>query len=87
MNVQARAQAVSRVFDAIAWVVIAMTVIAMLIAGLPGLFGAYSDSWIASAALGVAFAAAAAIYGAITWAGITLATVIAGYIAARSHAE
>ena len=84
MNVQTRAMLVARIFDIIAWVVIAATVLGML--GFIGV-GLFGDNGFSGFVVAVVIAALVAVYGAITWAGITLATVVAGYIASRSHAE
>ena len=83
LNVSNRAAAVSRIFKILATVVLiigALSVIGGLITWLAVLFDrGIGDSWPALVA-----AIAAAIYTALAWAGITLSSVVAGYIALKS---
>lgn len=83
--VAARATSVARIFNAVA--IFVLIVGAVLIGGnlLIGIFGGYGDSWLWSFVMGIVFAAVTAVYTAITWAGVTLATIVAGYIALRTE--
>lgn len=77
MNVHVRAVFVARIFDVLGWVVLAVGALAALggivllfTEGLEGLFIFF----------------VAVIYSVLTWAAVSLAAVVAGYIAERTSA-
>lgn len=83
-NVSTRARFVANIFDIIAWVVLGVGAFTATIFLLFGLFGALGDEWINSFAIGVGTALAIGVYTAVSWAGISLASIIAGYIQKKS---
>jgi hypothetical protein len=83
-NVNTRARFVSNIFDILAWVVLGIGGFFTVIAFLAGLFGTMGDEWINSFAVGVGVTLSIAVYTAITWASISLASIIAGYIQQKS---
>lgn len=80
-GVARRAGAAARIFDVLAWLVAVVGVIGAVVA----FFSAYqvTDGFEAFL-LGVAWAVGALLYTALLWAGVTLSTAVAGYIANRS---
>jgi uncharacterized membrane protein HdeD (DUF308 family) len=83
LNVASRAEAVSRIFRTLATVVVvvgALFILGGLITWLSVLFDrGFGDAWPALfAVLG------AVVYTAVAWAGVTLSSVVAGYIALKS---
>lgn len=84
-NVNTRARFVANIFDILAWVVLGAGALLASIWFLRGLFGAFSDdSWVNSFAVGTIVAGVIVIYTAISWACISLASIIAGYIEQKS---
>lgn len=83
LNVANRAETVSRIFRTLATVVIvfgALFVLGGLITWVTVWFDrGFGDAWPALLA-----ALAAVVYTALAWAGITLSSVVAGYIALKS---
>ena len=89
MNVTTRAKSVARIFDILAMIVLVFGGLATAFVFLAGLFGnmdGYADNWFQSFFMGIVWAAFIAVYTALTWASITLGTVVAGYIARRTEA-
>ena len=84
MNIQARATSVARVFDTLAWVVIAVGVVSAGVSFLGLTFGTEAG-FFAGLIYGLLAVALVGIYTALTWASITLGTIVAGYIAQRSR--
>lgn len=83
--IRSKATKVARIFDILATVVLiigALGIAAMAFSGVVGLFS--DDGGLGALVIALAGAVGVAIYTALTWAGITLATIIAGYIAERS---
>lgn len=83
-RVAKRATFAATIFDILAWVVLVVGVVGAVVA----FFSAYSvadgfDAFL----LGAAWAIGALVYTALAWAGATLGTVVAGYIANRSEGE
>ena len=81
MKVKIRAQFVSRIFDILAWVILAVGVLASVIIGLGSLFSGDGQTLL----LGLIVAVMVLVYTGITWAGVTLAAVVAGYINQKSE--
>jgi predicted MFS family arabinose efflux permease len=81
-QVAKRAGTAARIFDTVAWIVVVLGTIAAI-----GTFigGAFSDEGFEGFLYGTSIAVLIAVYTAITWASITLATAVAGYIANRSQ--
>lgn len=75
-NVSTRARFVANIFDIVAWVVLVVGAIAAVVV----FFGSLDDS-VGGAFLLTVFVLA---YTAVTWAGVSLASVIAGYIEQKS---
>ena len=91
MNVQRRAAAAARIFDVVATVVLifgGLLVLSEIVGGVAFLIAsAGAETGTSPALILVAMIASAvltAIVTAINWAGITLATAVAGYVAQRS---
>jgi len=84
MNVKIRAVFVARIFDIIAWVILIVGGLAAVLNIVVGLFGAFADTWISSVVIGIGIGLAIAVMTAIYWAAVSLASIIAGYIAAES---
>jgi uncharacterized membrane protein HdeD (DUF308 family) len=83
LNVSSRAATVSRIFGTLATVVLIVGVLFFIggvVTWLTVLFDrGFGDSWPALlASLGVL------VYTALAWAGVTLSSVVAGYIALKS---
>lgn len=83
-NVNTRARFVANIFDALGWVVLGIGGFFAIISFLAGLFGTMGDEWINSFAIGFGVTLTISIYTAITWASISLASIIAGYIEQKS---
>ena len=82
--IQSKATKVEQIFDVLATVVLIVGTVGIISFVLSGLFGLSAEGGGFGALLiALAGAVGVAIYTALTWAGITLATVIAGYIAER----
>ena len=75
MNVHVRAQFVARIFDVLAWAVLALGGLASLY-GLIALFQAPAE--------GGLILLIVLVQTALAWAAVSLAAVIAGYIAQRT---
>jgi len=83
-NVNTRARFVANIFDVVAWVILGVGAFFAVITLLAGLFGTMADEWINSFAFGVGTTLAILIYTAVSWAGVSLASIIAGYIEQKS---
>ena len=78
MNVHIRAQFVARIFDVLAWVILG-------IGGLAGIYGIVA--FFGAPAEGLLILLVVAVQTAIAWAVISLAAVVAGYIAHRTASD
>ena len=83
MDVKSRAMRTAQIFDLLAKVVLGLGVVAALILLGITVFGfvAGEGVWALLPLLGLLVVAAGT---ALAWAGVTLATVVAGYVAERS---
>jgi purine-cytosine permease-like protein len=75
MNVKTRAAFVARIFDTLAWVVLVLGALVTLFT----IFGIFTE--------GVEYlliALIVVVYTAISWASVSLASIVAGYIAQRA---
>lgn len=77
MNTRARAALAARIFDIVAWAVLALGGIGIILALVTALGG--------GGLAALLLTAAAAVYTALVWAAITLGTVVASYIAEQSQ--
>ena len=84
MNVAARAAGVARIFDILAWIVLVVFGLATGIGLLAAIVVLFSEGF-AEFLFVLLYAVGAAVYGALTWASVSLATVVAGYIAQKSE--
>jgi len=75
MNVHVRAQFVARIFDILAWAILVIGGIAVLY-GVVWLFDTPAE--------GLFIVVVALIQTALAWAGVSLAAIVAGYIAHRT---
>lgn len=75
MDVHKRAVMVSRIFDILAWVVLVAGGVGVLVS----LISMFSDFL-----AGFLLLLATVVYTALVWAGVSLSTVVAGYIASRT---
>lgn len=73
-----KADKVGVIFDLIGWVILAAGGLVTLIAVLVGLFG--DDTLM----VGLLTAIAVGVYTAVMWASVSLATIVAQYIASKS---
>jgi hypothetical protein len=76
MNVHVRAVFVARIFDVLAWVILVVGALAAL-SGIIYLFS--------SGVEGLFIFFVAIVYTVLAWAGVSLAAVVAGYIAQRTE--
>jgi hypothetical protein len=83
-DITTRARLVANIFDITAWVVLGIGVLLAIIAFFRGVSGGLADSWGGSFTNGIILAAIVLVYSALSWACITLASIIAGYIQNRS---
>lgn len=80
-----KATNVARIFNILATAVLIVGALGIVLVSLSGVVALFSDGGGLGALLvALLGAVGVAIYTALTWAGITLATIIAGYIAERS---
>lgn len=84
VNVAAKAQKVATIFDILAILVLVVGGLAAGFVLLASFIGAVSDSSSIAFFPGLLLALFIGVYTALTWASITLATVVAGYIANRT---
>lgn len=83
--IRSKATKVARIFDILATVVLIVGALGVVTTSLLGVVGLFSDDGgFGTLLIALASAVGIAIYTALTWAGITLATIVAGYIAERS---
>lgn len=87
INVQSKAKKVAAIFDTLAIVVLIVGVLGAVVAALFGVIALFNDGGFGSLMAGLFGVVGIAIYTALTWAGITLATIVAGYIAERSSTD
>ena len=80
MNVELRARAVSRVFDVLAWVVLGVGGLAAVLVVIGSLFAGDGQTLL----VGLVAAVAIVVYSIVQWALVSLGSIVAGYIAARS---
>lgn len=77
-----RAGSVAAIFNTLATVVLVLGIIAMVAGFIQAI--AASDSVLAGIFAGLLVALAVGVYVAVSWAGITLAALVAGYIQTRT---
>lgn len=83
-NVSTRARFVANIFDVIAWVVLGVGALVAGIAFFSGLVGVFGDEWVNSFVIGVVTALVIGVYTAVSWACVSLASIVAGYIQNKS---
>jgi hypothetical protein len=76
-SVSTKARMVANIFDVLAWCVAGLGVLGAALVFIGGIGS--NDFWV-----GLITAVGILVYAAISWAGITLASVVAGYIEHRS---
>ena len=81
MNVKVRAALAARVFDVLAWVTLGIGALAAALMALGGLLSGDGQAFLVAIAATIGIV----VYTILSWAMITLASSVAGYIAARSE--
>jgi len=81
VNVKTRAALAARVFDILAWAVLGIGALAAALMVLGGLLSGDGQAFLVAIAATIGIV----VYTVLSWAGVTLASSVAGYIAARSE--
>ena len=84
-DLQRRATRVAGIFEILAMVILIVWMVGAIFVLLAGIFvGADSDSFFQGLLSGIFGAVLFVVYGVISWAGVTLLSLVAKYIANRS---
>jgi hypothetical protein len=79
-----KAGKVGTIFDTIGWIVLIVGGLAVVVTGLVALATMGSDNGSGASVLSLIAPIVAAIYTAVLWASVSLATIVAQYIASKS---
>jgi uncharacterized membrane protein (UPF0136 family) len=83
-TIHRNADRVSSIFNALAMFVLVIGTVVALLALVGGFVGAFNSDSGPSIISGIALALLIAVYTAITWAGVQLSALVAGYIKVRT---
>jgi hypothetical protein len=85
-TIHKNADRVSSIFNALAMFVLVIGTIVAILVLVGGFIGAFSSDTGGSIISGIAAALVIGVYTAITWAGVQLSALVAGYIKVRTSA-
>ena len=84
LPIQSKAQKVATIFDALATIILIVGGLGIGVLAIGGVIGLFSDGGFQALVIALLGMLGVAIYTALMWASITLATIVAGYISQRS---